>query len=101
MWVCLNDFGKQVWEDVFPDDKVPVCSSDFQETVLEGAGKEQVILVNWRVLSSKQQSAILAKISERFGASKDDVLANILKAGLPLRKSYTSGVVAIELRFFI
>jgi predicted Fe-S protein YdhL (DUF1289 family) len=102
MWVCLNDAGMRVWGDVFPDGKVPVCSLDFQEANLEGAGRsERVILVNWAALSSMQRDAVLAKISERSGAPKEAILKDILKVGLPLRERYTTGVVAAELRFFI
>ena len=31
MWTMLNDEGKKVWGDVFPDGKVPVASMIFQE----------------------------------------------------------------------
>ena len=102
MWVCLNDAGIRVWGDVFPDGKVPVCSLDFQEANLEGAGgSERVILFNWAGLSSIQKDAVLIKISERSVASKEEILKDIKKVGLPLRERYTTGVVAAELRFFI
>ncbi len=102
MWVCLNDEGKRVWGDVFPDGKVPVTSMGFQDADLEGKpASERVILVNWRLLSKVQQDAVLAKISDRSGAAKEAILADVLRIGLPLRKSYTTGYVAEDLRFFI
>ena len=102
MWVCLNDEGKRVWGDVFPDGKVPVCSMNFHDATLEGVGgKERVILVSWAALSSAQKDGVLAKISKRCGAPKDAILKDILKIGLPLRERYTTGIVAAELRFFI
>jgi len=100
MWVCLNYEGKKVWGDVFSDGKVPVCSLDFQEASLEGAGTERVIMVNWAALSPTQKDAVLTKISERSGAPKDIILKDIQKIGLPLRKRYTTGYVAAEPRFF-
>jgi hypothetical protein len=101
-WVCLNEAGKRIWGDVFSDCKVPVSSFDFQEAKLDGlANSERVILVNWSALSLQQKDAILAKISERSGASKEAILKDILEIGLPLRQRYTTGVVAAELRFFI
>jgi predicted Fe-S protein YdhL (DUF1289 family) len=102
MWVCLNDERKKVWGEIFPDGKVPVCSLTFQEATLEGPTRsESVILVNWVALSPEQKNAVLARISERTGASKDAILKDILRIGLPLRKRYTTGAVAAELRWFI
>ena len=96
----MNDEGKRVWGDVFPDGKVPVCSY-FQEAHLEGRGTIRVILVNWGALSSGQKDAILIKISKTNGSPKEEILKDILKIGLPLRESYTTAFVAAELRFFI
>lgn len=100
MWVCLNAEGKRVWGDVFPTGKVPVTSMTFQEAKL-GPKTERVVLVAWTALSEEQKAAVLAKISERCGAPKDAILKDILRIGLPLRESYTTGTVAAELRFFI
>lgn len=101
MWVFLNDEGKRVWGGIFPDGKVPVCSFSFHNATLEGASAERVILVNWAALSPSQKDSVLGKISERSGAPKEAILKDVLKIGLPLRESYTTGVVAAELRFFI
>lgn len=101
MWVCLNDEGKRVWGDVFPEGEVPVCSIDFQEAQLEDGGTEQIIMVNWKILTGQQQEAILTKISKRNGARREWIIADIQKIGLPLRKRYTTGCVAMEPRFFI
>ncbi len=102
MWACLNDEGKKVWGDIFPDSKIPVTSMVFQETKLGPAGKrERVVLVAWGVLSKEQKDAILTKISEKSGAPKDQILNDILRIGLPLRESLTTGTIAAELRWFI
>jgi len=100
MWVCLNAEGKRVWGDVFPDGKIPVASMTFRDMKL-GSKTERAVLVAWAVLSLEQKAAVLAKISERCGAPKDAILKDILKVGLPLRESYTTGTVAAELWFFI
>ena len=104
MWACLNDEGKKVWGEIFPDSKIPVTSMVFQETKL-GPGpaskRERVVLVAWGLLSKEQKDAILAKISARSGAPKDQILSDILKIGLPLRESLTTGTIAAELRWFI
>jgi hypothetical protein len=102
MWVCLNDEGLRVWGDIFPDGKVPVLSMSFQEAKLGPTPTtERVILVAWTALSQEQKDGVLAKISARSGASKEAILKDILRIGLPLRKSHTTGTVAEELRFFI
>ncbi len=102
MWACLNDEGRKVWGDVFPDGKIPVTSMVFQETKLgPGSKRECAVLIVWSALSKEKKDAILAKISERFGAPKDQILKDILRIGLPLRESLTTGVIAAELRWFI
>jgi hypothetical protein len=104
MWVWLNDEGKRVWGDVFPDGKVPVCSY-FQEANLMRGGvtpiATRIVFVNWSALSSEQKLAVLTKISKTTGSSKVEILKDILKIGLPLRESYTTAFVAAKLRFFI
>jgi hypothetical protein len=101
MFIFLNEEGKKVWGDVFPDGKVPVCS-DFALTKLEGkANPERVVLVSWNSLMSQQKNAILTKISKATGAQEGVILEDILKIGLPLRERYTTGTIAAELRFFI
>lgn len=100
MWVCLNEEGKRVWGDIFPTGKVPVASMIFQEAKLE-LKTERVVLVARTALSEEQKAAVLAKISDRCGATKEAILKDILKVGLPLRESYTTGTISAELRFFI
>jgi hypothetical protein len=100
MWVLLNDEGKRVWGDVFPDGKVPV-SSWFREADLEDHGTTRIILVNWWALSQGQKDVILTKISKTTRSPKEEILKDILKIGLPLRESYTTACVAAESRFFI
>ncbi len=102
MWVCLNDDGKKVWGDVFPDGKVPVCDMTFESADLEGyIIPTEIVLVNWVLLSKSQQKAVLSKISVKCGVSENDIQQQILAIGLPLRKSLTTGVIWAELRYFI
>ena len=95
-WVRLNEKGKEVWGDLFPDGKVPVRAMGFSDS---NVGR--VILVAWKQLGEEKKEAILTKISQKSGASKDVILKDILEIGLPLRESYTTGAVAAEMRFFI
>lgn len=102
MWVMLNDEGKKVWGDVFPDGKVPVTSMSFHEAKLgPGSRTEAVVLVSWQALSKTEKDGVLTKIVEKSGAPREAIFADILRIGMPLRKSLTTGVIAAELRFFI
>lgn len=100
MWATLNDEGKKVWGDVFPDGKVPVMSMSFHEAKV-GPNTKRVVLVSWNVLSKLQKYAVLTKISEKSGVSEEVILKDIEKIGLPLRESLTTGIIAAELRYFI
>jgi acyl-CoA reductase-like NAD-dependent aldehyde dehydrogenase len=89
-WARLNIEGKRVWGDVFPDGIVPVQSIATQKASLEGIkDAESVFTVNWKALTTEQQQAILEKLSEQTSATKDEILKDILKVGLPLRRRYT------------
>ena len=100
-WACLNVEGKAVWGDVFVDGEVPIQSIIAQSATLEGIDKtERVFLVAWKELTAQQQDAVLSKISKRSGASKDVILKDILKIGLPLRQKYTEGCGTSRLELF-
>lgn len=99
-WACLNAEGKAVLGDVFPDGEVPIQSIIPQPANLGIDGVEKVFLIDWKELTAQQQDAILEKISKRFGASKEVILKDILKVGLPLREKLTEGGGAIRLALF-
>ena len=89
-WVRLNVEGKRLWGDVFPDGIVPVQSIATQHAKLEGIkDAESVFTVNWKELTTEQQQTLIEKLSEQSGAAKDQILKDILKAGLPLRRRHT------------
>jgi len=90
-WAYLNDEGKRLWGDIFPDGGVPVRTLFPQRAGLEGAGEERVYMIEWSELTPAQQDAVLKKLSENFGAPKDAILKDILTIGLPLREKYTNG----------
>jgi hypothetical protein len=64
-------------------------------------GIDRVFLVDWKELTAQQQDAILEKISKRFGASKEVILKDVLKVGLPLREKFTEGGGTIRLELFL
>jgi hypothetical protein len=101
-WACLNAEGKALFGDVFPDSEVPVQSVLPQHAKLGGVdGTDKVFLVDWKELTAQQQETLLEKISKRSGASKDAILRDILKVGLPLRERLTEGGGTIRLELFI
>jgi hypothetical protein len=101
-WAYLNAEGKKLWSDVFPNGEVPIQSMIAQTATLEGVnGVERIFLVNWKELSAENQKAVLEKISKLSGASKDTILKNILKVGLPLREKYTEGCGTSRMGLFI
>jgi len=101
-WAYLNAEGKAVWGDVFQEGEVPVHSIIAQPATLEGINKtERVFLVDWKELTALQQDSVLEKLSKRSGASKDVILKDVLKVGLPLREKYTSGCGTRRLELFI
>ena len=89
-WVRLNIEGKRLWSDVFLDGMVPVQNIATQHAKLDGIkDAESVFTVNWKELTTEQQQTLIEKLSEQSGATKDEILKDILKAGLPLRRRYT------------
>jgi len=98
----LNAEGKKAWSDVFTAGEVPIQSIIPQSATLEGIGiVERVFLVDLTALTYQQQDAILGKLSKLSGASKDEILKEILKVGLPLRVKFTEGCGTSKLGFFI
>ena len=101
-WASLNAEGKAVWGDVFPDVEVPVQSIIAQPAALEGIDKtERVFLVDWKELNAQQQDAVLEKLSKRSGASKEVILKDVLKIGLPLREKYADSCGTTRLGLFV
>jgi hypothetical protein len=99
-WAYLNADGKLLWGEVFPDGEVPILSITAQAASLTGiAGSERVFLVDWTAITSQQQDAILEKLGKRTGGSKDFIIKNILKVGLPLRERLTEGGGMIQSGF--
>ena len=100
-WAYLNSEGKTVWGNVFQEGEVPIQSIIAQPATLEGInGTERVFLVDWKELNVQQQDAIIEKLSKRSGASKEVILKDVLKVGLPLREKYTEGCGTSRLGLF-
>lgn len=97
----MNAEGKKLWGDVFPIGEVPIQSMIAQTATLEGVdGIERVFLVDWKELSAEQQKAVLDKIGKLSGASKEIILKDVLKVGLPLCQKYTEGCGTSRMELF-
>jgi hypothetical protein len=101
IWACLNAEGKAFLGDVFPYGEIPIQSIIPQHANLEGIdGIEKVFLIDWKELTAQQQDTVLERLSKRCGVSKEVILKDILKVGLPLREKLTEGGGTIRLELF-
>lgn len=95
----LNDDGKKVWGDIFPDG-VPVQNLGSQLAELEDLGQDiKVYMVAWDLLSPVRRAVIINRLASKFHSSPTEIENDILKKGLPLQSKYVS-YVAIPTRFF-
>lgn len=101
-WANLNEEGKHKWGDIFPSGEVPVRSIITQPVNLEGINEsERVFLVEWEDLTEEQKDAVLSRLSMKSGASKEVILQDILRKGLPLREKYTNGSGTTQMGLFV
>ena len=101
-WARLNFEGKREWGDVFPDGKVPIQSIATQRAKLEGIKDiESVFTVDWKALADWQQQAVLEKLSQQSGATKEAIQKEILQVGLPVRRKYIQSCGISQLEFFL
>ena len=91
-WANLNEEGKKLYGEIFPNGEVPVLSFVPQTAKLEGVEKpERVFIIYWDELTEEQKEMLLTRFSKRSGVSKEVIKAEIEKTGLPLREKYTAG----------
>lgn len=100
-YVRLNVEGKRAWGDIFPNGLVPVHRFATQCVKLEGSkDAESVFTIDWEKLTEEQHQAILEKLEDQTGATKETILKNILRFGLPIRRGFTFGCCASETGLF-
>jgi hypothetical protein len=99
MKALLNEEGMKIWGFVFPNGGVPIKGISAYKAQVEGKGEMEVYLVDWAALTDEERSLILDHLKNRFGSSKEEVEAEILKKGLPLRAALVS-CVSIPARYF-
>lgn len=101
-WANLNAEGKKAWGDIFPDGIIPIQSIIPREATLEGVDNPgRVFIVDWKELTAQQQEQILGKLCKLSGATKETILKDILKIGLPLREKYTDSCGTSRMELFL
>jgi hypothetical protein len=95
----LNDEGKKIWGNIFPDGLVPVLFPVPQWAYLEPGKEEKVYMVAWDLLSPVQRGQIINLLAEKFQAPASAVEKQILTKGMPLRASLVNGS-CIPARYF-
>jgi hypothetical protein len=88
-WVRLSLRGQEEWSTIFPFGKIPILCISTQKITFEvNADPESVMAADWEQLSQKQQEAILEKLSQQGPSSTTAVLSDMMKFGLPIRRSH-------------
>jgi hypothetical protein len=88
-WVHLNDEGKKLYGEIFPNGEIPVLS--MIPTVAGIAGQaERVFLIFHEELTEEQIDKVLTLLSEKFQAPKHVIKQEMLKNRIPLRAKYVS-----------
>jgi len=101
-WASLNEVGKALFGEVFPDGRVPVVSMIPSWAKLGGSMEaSRVYIVKVSELSEEQFSKIVDMVSARFGADREAVEKDFKDHGIPLREALTSGAGTDELGFLL
>jgi hypothetical protein len=97
-WATLNEMGKALYGEIFPDGRVPVVSMIPSWAKLGGSKEaSKVYIVKVSGLSEQQFSKIVEMVSARFGADREVVEKDFKDHGIPLREELTSGAGTDEL----
>jgi hypothetical protein len=89
-WVYLNDDGKKLYGDVFPDGDVPVLSTVPTTGGIEG-NPERLYLLFHEELTEEQREDLLTVLAQKFSADKEAVRHEMLKNRIPIRSKLVSG----------
>ncbi len=101
-WVHLNDKGKELYGEIFPDGIVPVRSFIPQQARL-GAERQvkRIFLVNVDEITEDQFNAIVDSVVKRMRVPRSAVERDFKANGIPLRAELTSGSGTTQQGFFI
>jgi len=88
-WIFLNEEGKKLYGDIFPDGQVPVLSMIPTWGSIEG-NAERLYLIYHEEMSNEQIDQMLTLLSRKFGADKELIRQEMLKNCIPIREKYVS-----------
>ena len=102
-WVHLNDEGKNLYGEIYPDGIVPVKIMFSQGARLEGQQRiQRVYKIDWEQLTEKQKDLTIKLLSAKFGAEPELIRHQFESDGfIPLRDKYVSGVGTDQMGLFI
>lgn len=100
-WAYLNPEGMEIWGEVFPDRTVPVVSMVARYGPLGSLTPEYYFKVQWDELTEGQKEDILVILAKMFGVTREEIKGQVVKVGLPLRKSLTNGSGTDHSGFFL
>jgi len=89
----LTEEGLTIFSDVFPNGYVPLKGLVGGPADLAGLGRVEVQIVDVEALSTEQLDKLLNILAERFRAPRDEVKKEILRAGLPIRRTLIDVIV--------
>jgi hypothetical protein len=91
-WATLNDEGKKLYGDVFPDGEVTVVSMIPGWAKIGDSEKpDKIYMIRVSDLTPEQFDKILEKVMQNLGGSKEEIKAYFEKENIPFRQSLTSG----------
>jgi len=93
-WCYLNDEGKELFGDIFPDGIVPILSMlpiIFEHQKLDKPNK--AYLLRGKKLTNEQIIMLVNKLSKKFNdeINKQEIKEEILSNRVPIREALTSG----------
>ena len=91
-WAYLNPEGMKMFGHIFPNRRVPVLSMIWKKGEVGETGNViDFFTVQWNELTDEQRDNVLGILSDKFKVPILEIEKQILKVGMPLRRSLTNG----------
>lgn len=106
-WAHLNEEGKKLYGDIFPNGIVPTKHMITELATLEDdngnpVGKEDVYRIDWDILTEEQRKAWVHRVASKHKVPDAVIRKEFENLGfIPLRKRYTCGSGTNEIHLFI
>jgi hypothetical protein len=101
-WAYLNDEGKKIYGDIFPDGEIPIVSMMPRMAHLGGGDTPSPIyMIRVDDLTPEQFAKILDLLTEKFKAPREAMEKDFRENGIPLRLELTSGAGSNQIGLFL